>query len=173
MTFLFYLFAAAGTIVFQTSITEYFHTWTSARPDAMLLVTLYIGMRRGSEGGLITGFILGLLQDILSGGLLGANSLSKGLSGFLTGGLVRNIARRNWFFLVALVFFATAFNVLLWAALSLLFQPDLGISAGYWLASLKTIVLNAVLAPFVIHLLGRIESRLVPSSLGVPYPDRP
>ena len=88
MTFLFYLFAAAGTIVFQTSITEYFHTWTSARPDAMLLVTLYIGMRRGSEGGLITGFILGLLQDILSGGLLGANSLSKGLSGYLTGGLV-------------------------------------------------------------------------------------
>lgn len=172
MTFLFYLIVIVGAIVFQVSVTEYFHTWTSARPDAMLLVTVHIGMRRGVESGLTSGFILGLLQDILTGGLLGANSLLKGLLGYFIGGLARNIARRTWTFLVFLVFFATTFNILLWAALALMFQPALGISYGYWLASLKTAALNIVLAPFVIHLLDLIEGRLVPSSLGVPYPDR-
>ena len=104
MTFLFYLIVIVGAIVFQVSVTEYFHTWTSARPDAMLLVTVHIGMRRGVESGLTSGFILGLLQDILTGGLLGANSLSKGLLGYFIGGLARNIARRTWTFLVFLIF---------------------------------------------------------------------
>ncbi len=172
MTVLFYIFAAAGAIVFQTTFTEYFFVWTTARPDAMLLATLYIGVRRGPESGLVTGFFLGLLQDILSGGLLGSNSLSKGLLGYLTGGLVRNIARRNWFFLATLGFLTTLFDVVLWALLSLLFQPELGISTNYWFDSLKTIILNTVLAPFAIHLLSIIEGRIVPSSLGVPYPNR-
>lgn len=172
MTFLFYTFAGFAAIIFQTTIAEYFFDWTSARPDAMLLVTLYIGVRRGGGSGLITGFFLGLLQDILAGGLLGSNSLSKGLMGYLTGGVVKNFARRNWLFISTLCFFATTFDIVVWAVLSLMFQPDHVISSAYWFASLKTIVLNSILAPLVIRLLSIIEGRIVPSSLGVPYPDR-
>ncbi|MBT3352541.1 MAG: rod shape-determining protein MreD [Nitrospinaceae bacterium] len=172
MTIIFFLFAGVGAIVFQTTLSEYFFVWTSARPDAMLLVTLYIAMRRGNEGGLLTGFAMGLLQDILAGGLLGANSLSKGLLGYSTGGLVRDIAGRNWFFMMTLGFFTTAFDVVLWALLSLMFQPDIGISADYWYASLKTIFLNAILAPVFIHLLSGIEDKIIPQSIGVPYPNR-
>lgn len=172
MTIIFFLFVGIGAIVFQTTLSEYFFVWTSARPDAMLLVTLHIAMRRGNETGLLTGFAMGLLQDILAGGLLGANSLSKGLLGHSTGGLVRNFARRNWFFMMTLGFFATAFDIVLWALLSLMFQPEIGISSGYWYASLKTIILNAILAPVFIHLLSGIEDKIVPQSLGVPYPNR-
>ena len=173
MIVLFYIFALASAIVIQTVISGYFHTWLGARPDAMLLVTLYIGINRGSESGLVTGFFLGLIKDILSGGLLGSNSLSKGLLGYLTGGVVKNIGRSNWIFLVSLGLFATAIDAFLWAVLSLVFEPDLGISNDYWVASLKTIVLNAILAPFIIHLLSLAEARMISASANVPYPDRP
>ncbi len=172
MTLLFFAFTAAGAIVFQTTFTQYFFDWTGGRPDVMLLVTLYIGVQRGTESGLATGFFLGLLQDILSGGLLGANALTKGLLGHLTGGLVRSIGRRNWFFIAALGFFTTVFDLVGWAMLSALFQPHIGLKAGFWVASLKTVVLNAILAPFAFHMLSPIEGRIVPSSLNVPYPDR-
>jgi hypothetical protein len=64
-------------------------------------------------------------------------------------------------------------DVLLWALLSLVFEPDLGISNVYWIASIKTIALNAVLAPFIIHLLSLAEARIISASTYVPYPDRP
>ncbi|MEE9241499.1 MAG: rod shape-determining protein MreD [bacterium] len=173
MIVLFYIFALASAVVIQTVISGYFHTWLGARPDALLLVTLYIGIKRGGESGLVTGFFLGLLKDILSGGLLGANALSKGLLGFLTGKVVRNIARGNWVFLASIGFFATAIDSFLWATLSVVFQPDLGIANDYWFSSMKTIVLNAALAPFIIHLLSLAEARMISSSFSVPYPDRP
>jgi rod shape-determining protein MreD len=173
MIVLFYIFALSSAVVIQTVISGYFHTWLGARPDAMLLVTLYIGINRGSESGLVTGFFLGLIKDILSGGLLGSNSLSKGLIGYLTGSVVRNIGRSNWIFLASLGLFATAIDVFLWALLSLVFEPGLGISNDYWIASLKTIVLNAILAPFIIHLLSLAEARIISASAYVPYPDRP
>lgn len=172
MIVLFYIFACASAIVIQTVISGYFHAWLGARPDAMLLVTMYIGVYRGSESGLITGFFLGLLKDILSGGLLGSNALSKGLLGHLTGGLVRSIDRRSWLSMASLGLIATGIDALIWAGLSVIFLPDLGISREYWYDSLKTIALNAALAPFVIHLLSVAESRIVAASVSVPYPDR-
>ncbi len=172
MIVLFYIFALAAALVIQTVISGYFHTWLGARPDAMLLVTLYIGVNRGSESGLVTGFFLGLMKDILSGGLLGSNALSKGLLGYLTGNVVRNIGRSSWIFLGSLGLFATALDAFIWATLSVVFEPDLGISNEYWIASMKTIALNAILAPFIIHLLSLAEARIVSSSVSVPYPDR-
>lgn len=172
MIVLFYIFALAAALVIQTAISGYFHTWLGTQPDAMLIVTLYIGINRGSESGLVTGFFLGLLKDILSGGLLGANALSKGFLGYLTGNLVKNIGRSSWIFLGTLGLFATALDVFLWAVLSVVFQPDIGVSNDYWIASTKTIALNAVLAPFIIHLLGLAEARIISSSVSTPYPDR-
>lgn len=172
MTVLFYIFAFASAIVIQTVISGYFHAWIGTRPDAMLLVTLYIGINRGAESGLVTGFFLGLLKDILSGGLLGANALSKGLLGYLTGGLVKNIARSSWLFLASLGLFATALDVFFWAGLSIVFQPDFAISNEYWIESMKTIALNAALAPFIIHLMSIAEARIISSSVSVPYPNR-
>lgn len=172
MIVLFYLLVGAATIVFQTSVTEYFNVWTGAQPDAMLLVTLYLGIHRGRETGLIGGFFLGLLQDALSGGLLGANALSKGLIGHGTGSLRQNVLGRNWIFRGALGLFATAFDVLLAAVLAVVFLPDLPLPADYWWAGAKTAAINTVLAPAVVGLLGKAEARVLPPAAGAPYPDR-
>ncbi len=173
MIALFYFIVGAGTIVFQTAVAEYFDAWTTARPDAMILVTLFLGLHRGREAGLIGGFFLGLLQDALSGGLLGANALLKGLIGHAAGSLKRNVAGRDSIFHGALGLFATAFDKVLAVGLTAVFLPDLPIHANYWLVAGKTIALNTLLAPLFVGLLGSAEGRVLPSAAGAPYPERP
>ncbi len=171
MIVLFYLLVGAAIIVFQTTLTEYFSVWMGVRPDAMLLATLYLGLHRGREPGLIGGFLFGLLQDALTGGLLGANALSKGLIGHATGNLRRNIVSRNALFQSGVGLFATLFDVGLSAGLAFVFLPDLPMPETYWWEGAKSAVLNMALAPVVIGLLGRAQARTTPPTGGVPYPD--
>ena len=53
--------------------------------DLPLLVVVYYALNRGPTVGLVLGGAVGLLQDGLTGSLLGAAALSKSLVGFLAG----------------------------------------------------------------------------------------
>ena len=172
MSVLFYFFVGAGAIIFQSAVTDYFHVWTTARPDAMVLVTVYLGLHRGRETGLLGGFFLGLFQDALSGGLLGVNALTKGLIGHATGSMRRNVTGRESLFHGALGLFATAFHIVLAGALLTVFLPDLPVPRDYWIEGAKTTAINTFLAPIVIGLLARAEERVLPSAAGAPYPER-
>lgn len=172
MTALFYILLGATAIAFQTTITDYFSVWTGTRPDAILLATIFLGTYRGREAGLVGGFLLGLFQDVLTGGLLGANGLSKGLIGYATGGLRRNISNRNILFMGGLGLIASVFDLVLGAALTFVFLPDEVLPVGFWLAGGKSTVLNVLLAPILVGLLGKAEARILPPPGGVPYPDR-
>jgi rod shape-determining protein MreD len=59
-------------------------------PDLFLLVALNLSARVPLFWGLIVGYSIGLLQDILGAGLLGFHA-----AGLMTGVLVSNIARRG------------------------------------------------------------------------------
>lgn len=54
-------------------------------PDIPLILAVLLGLRLGPEGGCLIGFSAGLLQDVLGGGLLGAQALTKALVGFVAG----------------------------------------------------------------------------------------
>ncbi len=54
-------------------------------PDIPLILTALLGFRRGAEAGCLVGFSVGLLQDVLGGGLVGAQALTKALAGFVIG----------------------------------------------------------------------------------------
>jgi rod shape-determining protein MreD len=54
-------------------------------PDIPLIVVLLLGLRRGSEFGCLAGFFTGLLQDVVSGGLVGTQALTKAAAGFAIG----------------------------------------------------------------------------------------
>lgn len=172
MIFLFYFLVGAGAIVFQSAVAEYFNVWLGVRPDVMVLITVFLGLQRGQETGLIGGFLLGLLQDVLSGGLPGANALSKGLIGHATGSLRRNVSGREAFFHSLLVFFATVFNTTLSVTLLFVFLPDVPIHPHYWLEAGKTTLLNTFLAPLIVGLLVGAEERIFPAAAGSPYPER-
>ncbi|MCE2451245.1 MAG: rod shape-determining protein MreD [Nitrospinae bacterium] len=172
MIVLFYIILAVLSIVLHTSVAGYFLIWTGAKPDAMLLTTVFLGLHRDRETGLIGGFILGIFEDILSGGLLGFNALLKGLIGHYTGGLKPNMTARFVMFHCAVVFAASIFNILFSFILVQIFVPSQLLPTTYWMDSIKTAGLNVVLAPFVISLLGKMEEKVLPSEADTPYPER-
>lgn len=62
----------------QTTWLELF-SFGGVTPDLILIWVVYCGVRYSRTSGLGAGITLGLVQDSLSGGLLGVNTLSKSL----------------------------------------------------------------------------------------------
>ena len=56
-----------------------------------IILVCYIGMKRGEIPGMFFGALIGLIEDILSGVLIGPNILSKGLIGYLSSSLYRKL----------------------------------------------------------------------------------
>src|SRR5437867_10705003 len=54
-------------------------------PDIPLIVVVLLALRRGPEFGCAAGFAAGLLQDAAGGGLIGVQSLTKAIIGFVIG----------------------------------------------------------------------------------------
>ncbi len=65
----------------QTVFLDLF-SFGGVRPDLILILAVYCGIHFQGNAGIGMGCALGLVQDCLSGGLLGVNTLSKGLIGY-------------------------------------------------------------------------------------------
>ncbi len=70
--------------ILQTSVLR---MYASIAPDTALLATIWFALRHGRYGGVDSGVLGGLLQDVASFGMMGINLLSKGLIGLLAGWL--------------------------------------------------------------------------------------
>ena len=57
----------------------------SVKPELIMLLVVFYALYNGSKGGMLCGMILGLGVDILSGGIVGINSLILGCVGFFNG----------------------------------------------------------------------------------------
>jgi rod shape-determining protein MreD len=82
--------------VFQTTLLHCC-TILGVRPDVILILATFIGVRLGKAKGATAGFFLGLIQDCLSGVFLGPNAFSKGVVGFIFGNLRAKILFENFF----------------------------------------------------------------------------
>ncbi len=65
----------------QTTFLENFSI-ASVTPDLALIFVVFCGIHFKGSSGIGMGFTVGLIQDCLSGGLLGVNTLSKSLISF-------------------------------------------------------------------------------------------
>lgn len=54
-------------------------------PDLVILYVIYIGYSQGNVPGMISGFLSGLVLDILSGSFIGLLCLSYSIAGFVAG----------------------------------------------------------------------------------------
>jgi rod shape-determining protein MreD len=80
-----------GGSLAQTNLVPAF--WIApVTPDVPLILTVFLGLRRGSEVGCLAGFAMGIIQDAAAGGQIGAQALTKALAGFGVGLL----GRRFW-----------------------------------------------------------------------------
>ena len=55
------------------------------KPDVVIPLVVYISLKEGQIAGTISGFLAGLIMDMLGDGLLGLYALSKTIAGFTAG----------------------------------------------------------------------------------------
>lgn len=68
----------------QTTIMDYF-SFGGIKPDLGLIAVYLIGIRMGETHGLMMGGMIGLLMDLFSGGMVGANLFTKPVVGWISG----------------------------------------------------------------------------------------
>lgn len=77
-------FALAAALAIQTTLVEMV-AGTGAPLDLVLMVVMVVAIVNGPRAGLWTGTFGGLLQDALSGGVIGMGGLAKTVVGYLGG----------------------------------------------------------------------------------------
>ena len=90
--------------------------------DFVILAVVYVGLQRGPEFGLLTGAIGGLLQDMLSGGILGMGGFVKTIVGFCAGVAGTQLIVAGVVPRIVILLAGTAFSNAGYVGLSLLFN---------------------------------------------------
>ncbi len=139
-------------------------TFGGVRPDLILLLVCLVGLFFGRQRGLMLGALAGLIQDCLSGGVFGLNTLSKSLIGFATGVLQRHVGLHYRLLQALLVALLTAFDGLLTFGVARLFhgvESSLLRPAGALVA--YQIVYNGLVAVPYFAVLSRVARRYLPT----------
>lgn len=71
-------------------------------PNMLLILTVSTSYVRGQKDGLITGFLCGLLSDMLFGNLIGLHALMYMIIGYIAG-YTYNVYLRNYFFILLII----------------------------------------------------------------------
>ncbi len=128
------------------------------KPDLALILLVFVAVRRGSLSAQTSGFLAGLLEDILSLSPVGFNALLRTVLGFFYGLTAGSLFVDPVLMPVLLVLVATLLKGLLSSLLVALFHipaPGFQIFAGpLWIE----VGYNAALAPFLFAPLRRLRA---------------
>jgi len=80
-----------AAIILLTVLVQGSVSFIHIKLNLTVILVCYIGMKRGEIPGMFFGALIGLIEDIISGVLLGPNILSKGLIGYLSSSLYRKL----------------------------------------------------------------------------------
>jgi rod shape-determining protein MreD len=98
------------SVTVQTTSALFFDL-TFVNMDIPLVVVVLAASSGGPIVGLWAGTFAGLLQDLMSGGLVGVSGLSKSLIGVVTGLLAGRLMRTGYGYRTLLITLATIMNV--------------------------------------------------------------
>lgn len=79
MTYVLWALAILFTFIIQGRLSFY-----DVTPNFTVVLAYFAGIREGAVKGLMIGFLIGALEDSLSGAILGPHLLSKGLVGYFS-----------------------------------------------------------------------------------------
>lgn len=114
MKSLWILLGIAAAVGLQTTVDRWL---ASGAVDLPLVVVVYAALSSGQVTGLLTGSVAGLVQDALSGGVVGIGGLSKTVVGFLTGFLGTQFIVAHSLSRFVVFFLATILNAVIFMGL--------------------------------------------------------
>ncbi|MCP4650055.1 MAG: rod shape-determining protein MreD [PVC group bacterium] len=98
-------------LVFQASLISCI-SLGSVKPDLVLLLVIFFSLYRGLRQGMYCGMILGLGVDVLSGGIVGINSLILGSVGFFCGLLSDRLYKNHFLTKILVPCTASIFSII-------------------------------------------------------------
>jgi rod shape-determining protein MreD len=120
-------------------------------PNVLLVMLIFVGLMRGSQGGQVLGFAWGLAWDVMSVDLFGSHTLLFTGLGYATGKLSRQWNESK---MVTQMLLTGIASVLFWVGMLLLyavFSPaEHRVSLSMHLAA--QILLNMLIAPVLYHI---------------------
>ncbi|MFQ6672239.1 MAG: rod shape-determining protein MreD [Candidatus Tectimicrobiota bacterium] len=162
MTVVFLLNLFLISFLLQSTLLHYTAV-RGVRPDLILLLACLVGLFFGRQRGLVLGALAGLLQDCLSGGLFGLNTLSKALVGFTTGVLQHHVGLHHRLLQALVVALLSAFDGLLTISLVKLFHGSGPLVQPTVVLLLYQTVYNGLVAIPYFAVLSRVAWRYLPS----------
>jgi rod shape-determining protein MreD len=151
----------------QTTWLELF-SFGGVTPDLILVWVVYCGVRYSRSSAIGGGIALGLVQDSLSGGLLGVNTLSKSLIAYFFSTLknkfyVEGMVPIGIFLIVSSVFDGLVF----YFSMGTILKGEVASSFLYQSLPVYSIY-NALIGPFMFVVLDKIDGWLQPK-MSNPY----
>jgi rod shape-determining protein MreD len=143
----------------QTTWLELF-SFGGVTPDLILVWAVYCGVRCSRAGGIGAGIILGLVQDCLSGGVLGVNTLSKGLSAYFFSTLkskfyIHGVITIGIFLILSSIFDGLVF----YFSMETILKGEIASSFLYQLLPVYSIY-NGLVGPLLFIILDKIDGWL-------------
>ncbi len=151
-------YAALILIAFSYLVVESTLVTSLPMPDVMLLLVFYTAVKRPDTTGVVFCFVLGYMEDIFLGGVLGSTSFSFMAVFLAVDFLSRKVHFRSPGVAAITAMALSAIKVFLIYIIMQSINSDIGLS----LSTLAGIVLTAVFAPFVMNLLERFETIVSP-----------
>lgn len=158
--------AGVVLLVLQLTLGGHFQIF-GCTPDYLLVLAAVIAFSLGSVPGMLAGFGLGLLADLLGSAPVGISALLFCALFFLVNGGERNMLSEGWRVPSALVFLLSlVYNVLYLVVLAVM-GTQVGAGIHVLLTVLITVVLDTLVAAIVFFLLSRIYTSGQLSSRGL------
>jgi rod shape-determining protein MreD len=148
--------ALSMALAIHMTVLEYFKIF-GAKPDLMLLLTIFFALFLGSRRGLETGVMAGFLKDIFAFDIFGVNMFVLALTGFMVGAVNTKFYResRSTQFGIVLTFSIISMILHYIMASSVLRFVNLGLMdyliSSIIPASLYTAVVSIPLYPYLIE----------------------
>jgi rod shape-determining protein MreD len=127
---------------------------SGVRPDLITIAIVFIGYQYPRGKSVLAGGLLGLAQDVLSGGIIGMNMFSKGLIGFSVVFLKESVILENIFSQFFLIAGATVLEGLTFQFLSSVF-PMIQAAGGFWKDVTVLAIYNGAVGPIGFFLLRK------------------
>lgn len=103
--FIYTIFIFIITIL-QCTVLDYIKTY-NIKPNLLIIFIVAVALLRGNAEGAVIGFVLGLLQDTISGKTLGFYSLLGMYLGLIIGSVNRRLYRENFLVIIFFTFVST------------------------------------------------------------------